>query len=211
MRFRWIWTGLRTLNTFNLNFFDHIFDSCATSAAIRRRTTLARARFCQPCTACWVFLFSLVYLASLVCFVFCLFVWHSYLIGFSSQFLVRIKIGANMAAGWRLRLGACVCVRLRWQHWPLDIFGLFLSVLFGSTVAVELLLAFCYDFCYFENKIKIGFSFLFLFCELIKFENSRFCLNDTSGTEPSLLRVLRKLINIKEWILFWTSSFEMPV
>lgn len=40
---------------------------------------------------------------------FCLFVWHSYLIGFSSQFLVRIKIGANMAAGWRLRLGAFVC------------------------------------------------------------------------------------------------------
>lgn len=43
----------------------------------------------------------------------------------------------------------CVCMQQGWQHWPLDIFGLFLSVLFGSTVAVELLLAFCYDFCYF--------------------------------------------------------------
>lgn len=147
VRFRWFWTGSRTLNTFNLNFFDHIFDSCATRAAIRRRTTLARARFCQPCTACWVFLFSLVYLASLVCFV--LFVCLAFL--FDRVFITVFGQNQNWSKhGCRLTFAVGgVCVQQGWQHWQLDIFGLFLSVLFGNIVAVQLLLAFCYDFCYF--------------------------------------------------------------
>lgn len=97
------------------------FDSCASSAASRRCTP---PLVWQRCAACrfWVFV---------VCFWFgfsCLLVSFGFPLpsfwvgGFHhSFFLVRIKIGANMAAaGWRLR-----DVSAGWQHCQLDFFLVF--------------------------------------------------------------------------------------
>lgn len=99
------------------------FDSCAL-AVLPIITKKKLTTFCQPRIACrfWVFYYVCFCLASLV---FGFRVWLSYLIGFSSQFSVRIKIGANMAAGWRECSGYLVVLATLYGL----IFWLFLTVL----------------------------------------------------------------------------------
>lgn len=145
VRFRWFWTGFfptRTPYTFNLNtliFWQLRASSAANRYQKKKNSPHFVSRALHVVFECFI-TFVFVWLLSF----FVLF-WYSYLIGFSSQFSVRIKIGANMAAGWRL-----------W--WVLG--------WVGNTVRFNFLVIFdCFEIC-FDRRVVLLLTFCLIFAIL---------------------------------------------
>lgn len=102
--------------------------------------------------------------------------------------------------------------RLGWQHCPIKFLGYFLTDLKFVLVTASNFCLFLFDFCYFLNKIKLNFID---FCKLVKFKNSRFCLNVTSeiGTVTFAFRrkLKTKIVDFDLKVFFWIASLTFNV